>query len=430
MRPWMLVAGLVVLAGYIFIFISILNPPNCDELVQSIQNQLVSARAQLARAQSNPSPVVDSAAIQRSVEVTKENMQLKVKLDNALQQVDTLRRDAEVLKQLPDPPAVAASVVVAPAQQQQPSQHPQHQQQIIPGVIILGMHRSGTSVVGGLVNKMGLNTGSPLIAPAEDNAKGFFERVDVVLQNDMFMKLQNIHYAGNTHRYDSKAALKAALTEPNIFKEGVRGLSFLNDGSNYPWMLKDPRLCITLRTWLPLLNFIPAILFMFRHPMDVALSLHRREGYPMGRGLRMWYVYNRRGIENSADMCRVIGSHRQFMATTAAELDRIHDELRDHCNVPVPNKVSPTDLKTFVDPSLQHGKTGSIDSTCTMTETEILSERGGPNGDGIRPQPSVWATSDPAHLKVYRAAMRAYCAMEDRTAFRHDFKWDEDITDS
>ena len=60
----------------------------------------------------------------------------------------------------------------------------------IPGVIILGMHRSGTSVVGGVMNKMGLNTGGPLIQPAEDNAKGFFERIDVVLQNDEIMKKQ------------------------------------------------------------------------------------------------------------------------------------------------------------------------------------------------------------------------------------------------
>ena len=42
------------------------------------------------------------------------------------------------------------------------------------------MHRSGTSVLGGLINKMGLKTGGPLIAPAEDNEKGFFERIDVV----------------------------------------------------------------------------------------------------------------------------------------------------------------------------------------------------------------------------------------------------------
>ena len=42
------------------------------------------------------------------------------------------------------------------------------------GIIILGMHRSGTSVVGGLMNAMGLNTGGSLIRPGNDNEKGFF----------------------------------------------------------------------------------------------------------------------------------------------------------------------------------------------------------------------------------------------------------------
>jgi hypothetical protein len=36
-----------------------------------------------------------------------------------------------------------------------------------PGVIVLGMHRSGTSILGGLLNKLGLKTGGPLIGPAE-----------------------------------------------------------------------------------------------------------------------------------------------------------------------------------------------------------------------------------------------------------------------
>ena len=57
------------------------------------------------------------------------------------------------------------------------------------------MHRSGTSLLGGLMNAMGLKTGGPLIGAAGDNAKGFFERIDVVLQNDYIMKKQGIHYS-------------------------------------------------------------------------------------------------------------------------------------------------------------------------------------------------------------------------------------------
>ncbi len=46
------------------------------------------------------------------------------------------------------------------------------------GVIVLGMHRSGTSMLSGLmVTGSGYNTGGPLIGSAFDNEKGFFERL-------------------------------------------------------------------------------------------------------------------------------------------------------------------------------------------------------------------------------------------------------------
>lgn len=138
-----------------------------------------------------------------------------------------------------------------------------------PGVIILGMHRSGTSVIGGLMHQMGLQVGGPLIGPAADNAKGFFERVDVVLQNDYLMRKQQVHYALNTQSYDGALGLKHALEglDTQWFAEGRRGLAFLNDAKSSPWMLKDPRLCITLRTWLGLLKGSPAVLFAYRHPL-------------------------------------------------------------------------------------------------------------------------------------------------------------------
>jgi len=78
------------------------------------------------------------------------------------------------------------------------------------GVVVLGMHRSGTSVTGGLLNRMGLKCGAPLIGPAEDNKKGFFERVDVVLQNDYLLKIQGLHYAAGIHRYDWRKGLRHA----------------------------------------------------------------------------------------------------------------------------------------------------------------------------------------------------------------------------
>jgi hypothetical protein len=288
------------------------------------------------------------------------------------------------------------------------------------GVIILGMHRSGTSVLGGLINKMGLKTGGPLIQAAEDNAKGFFERIDVVLQNDNVMKNQRIHYSFHTYKYNALKGLTDILNdmeEGPFFSEGRRGLKFLNDEASFPWMLKDPRLCITFRTWLPLLKFIPSILFTYRHPMDVALSMHKRdfEQFEMSKGLKLWYVYNRMAVEQSHDLCRVVTSHRLIMQQPEVELNRIYDELRG-CGVEVPRRVSKEDINDFIDLRLQHGRTTLKDTSC---EEDL---------DGIMP-PSSWENPSTSDVDLYRQCIRAYCAMEDRSAFSANFEWNHSIID-
>lgn len=288
-----------------------------------------------------------------------------------------------------------------------------------PGVIILGMHRSGTSALGGLINKMGLKTGGPLIRAAEDNEKGFFERIDVVLQDDYLMQRQRVHYSVNTYKYDALAGIKDIINDDGtFFKEGKRGLAFLNNKENYPWMLKDPRLCITLRTWLPFLNFIPAVLFTYRHPMDVALSMSKREfeKFAVNKGLRLWYVYNKRAIEQSQDLCRVTTSHRKVMQQPKQELDRIFDELVA-CGVAVPHKLDDTEISSFIDIKLQHGKSTLKDHSCDQDLTSIL-------------PPESWPTKDDQHIRLYREVMRVYCAMEDGRAFQRGFQFADFVKDN
>jgi hypothetical protein len=290
-----------------------------------------------------------------------------------------------------------------------------------PGVIVLGMHRSGTSILGGLLTKLGLKTGGNLIHPAEDNEKGFFERVDVVLQNDKFMSYQDCHYGGHTWQYDAGKGLKSYYLEannPSFFSEGKKSLAFYNSPASYPWMMKDPRLCITFRTWLPLLNFIPSVLFTYRHPMDVAKSLNTRyEKYKFARGLKLWYVYNKRAIQQSTDLCRVVTSHHKIMTDPNGELKKIRQALIA-CGVAVPHDATVGEVAEFIDIKLQHGKSTLRDHTCEGDELSTL-----------EPPKEMWPTTDPQHVKLYREVMRVYCAMEDGSAYSAQFPWDDDIKD-
>ena len=298
-----------------------------------------------------------------------------------------------------------------------------HEKKTIPGVIILGMHRSGTSIVGGLMNKMGLSTGGPLIPPNFDNEKGFFERIDVVLQNDEIMRKQNTYYSYRTYSYDSLQGIKSILTETGkFFNEGKRALAFLNNPINFPWMLKDPRLCITLRTWLPFLSSIPSILFTYRNPMDVALSMNTRETehFPIARGLKLWYIYNKRAIQQTQDLCRVVTSHKKMMSQPSIELQRIYFELKEKCRVPVPHEVSQEDINDFIDVNLQHGRTSLLDTYCADPSTDFQS---------LSPPEDKWKTDDPKHLQLYRSCVKLYCDLESFEAYENGYQFDESIRD-
>jgi Uncharacterized protein conserved in bacteria len=77
------------------------------------------------------------------------------------------------------------------------------------GFVVLGMHRSGTSMLSGLlVDGFGYQVGAPLIQPSFDNERGFFELLPAVLQNDEFMYNQNVNWAANVGKYDYKRALE------------------------------------------------------------------------------------------------------------------------------------------------------------------------------------------------------------------------------
>eukprot|EP01039_Chlorochromonas_danica_P002492 gene2492-2730_t len=292
-----------------------------------------------------------------------------------------------------------------------------------PGVIVLGMHRSGTSLLTGLMSMTGLKTGEPLLDPTPENPKGYFERKDLFLQNEGLFMLQNINYANGTYRYDPMRGLVHILKYRHMgdfFINGTNALMFLNGPANYPWIVKDPRLCITIRTWLPLLNFLPAVLFTYRHPLDSAKSIHDRtyEKYDLSVGLKMWYVYNRRAIMQSHDLCRVVTSARRVVRSTESELKRVYEELKFGCGVPIPRELTREDISSFIDMSLQHGRTSLSRSPCEHHHADHAHVT------------RVWnSTHHPERFALYRECLRVYCAMEDGAAFSPSFEWNFDIRD-
>ena len=294
------------------------------------------------------------------------------------------------------------------------------------GFVVLGMHRSGTSMLSGLLaTSCGYTVGGPLIGAHFDNEKGFFERIDVVLQNDEFMAKQRIWWSHNVINYNPDLALEHKKDGTVTFdKYGKPGLDFLNNPSNAPWLQKDPRMCITLKTWLKLMNNEPAVVYTYRHPLEVAMSLHKREkNFPMELGLRLWIVYNMRGIQNSKGLCIVKSSNDALLSDPLNEVQRISDELTSLCGVPAPpHRVSQEDVDKFVDPNLQHnkkqleakGNDGAViaeynDGKCKVREYKSDVEEG--------------TVQHEREQKLYGIAMKIYCDFQSGKVYEDDYEW-------
>jgi hypothetical protein len=288
------------------------------------------------------------------------------------------------------------------------------------GFVVLGMHRSGTSMLSGLlVTGMGYKTGGPLIGSAADNEKGFFERLDVVLQNDLMMNSQKVWWSVNVREYDPERALAEKDSGKVDFKKGIKALKFFNDPEHAPFLQKDPRMCITLKTWLTLMQNEPAAVFTYRHPLEVARSLKKREkGFTLDHGLRLWIVYNMRAIQNSADLCRVLSSNDAVLADPMKEVQRISDELTRKCRVPAPPRtLSRDDVEKFVDPGLQHNKKDKKDrfevmdygSGCVAREYDTEYTEG---SDGYTRERGL-----------YIKAMKMYCDFQSGKGFEADYEW-------
>ncbi len=291
------------------------------------------------------------------------------------------------------------------------------------GFMVLGMHRSGTSMLTGLLYMAGGYTFGGFLYKGKENSKGFFERFDVVNQNDAFLEDQEISWEENVLSFDWEKALRDKESGEIPFKGGNRFFRFTKDAKNIPWLQKDPRMCITLKTWIKIMDKEPAIVFTYRHPLEVAMSLEKRK-LQLRKGLKLWIAYNMRAIQNSRGLCIVKTSNTKLLANPNEELQRISAELTTKCNVVAPpHKIKQEEVEKFIDPTLQHhnaddkGQKEVLEThnggTCVVYGFQSKHKNGSPKFREER--------------QLYLKAMRLFCDLETGKAFREDYEWPEII---
>ncbi len=157
-------------------------------------------------------------------------------------------------------------------------------------ILISGMHRSGTSMVARLLHACGLYLGPEdrLMPAGQDNPEGFWEHLDFVALNDVLLECAG----GSWDSPPPEGVNWPELADQWGFGNHARKLIEPFAGQAV-WGFKDPRTCLTFPFWHHLLPEGRVVLCL-RHPVSVALSLHRRNHFSPVFGLKLWYTYNRR----------------------------------------------------------------------------------------------------------------------------------------
>jgi len=148
-----------------------------------------------------------------------------------------------------------------------------------PPLIVLGMHRSGTTMLTQLLEACGLFVGRDLDRNHEarffrllnddvlEAGGGGWERAEpylAVREEPAFAQRMSVQLGSALERGFSRRFL--TLTK----------CLALTAGQRFPWGWKDPRTCLTLPHWLAV--FASArLVHIVRHPLDVAISLQKRE---------------------------------------------------------------------------------------------------------------------------------------------------------
>jgi hypothetical protein len=165
------------------------------------------------------------------------------------------------------------------------------------GVMVAGMHRSGTSAVTRVINLLGVPLGrEDDIYTADDNPAGHWESMTLSELNEMILHLFGGFDMGMPPM--PRSWLRSRRAE---YLRDVMRATFDNVYQGERWLWKDPRICLTLPLWRQVLDDF-CVVFVVREAGPVTRSLHRREGFPTAYCYALWDDYNRRAVAASSGL--------------------------------------------------------------------------------------------------------------------------------
>jgi hypothetical protein len=230
-----------------------------------------------------------------------------------------------------------------------------------PALVVLGMHRSGTSALARALAFCGYALPTDLMAPHSDNPKGFWEPVGVVQLNEKILAalgatwdrpgpflLPAVDLPTSSERVSAAIASK-------FLPDAVEALRH-SWGTSGAIVLKDPRIVLFLPLWRAALaeaGYAPRFVLVCRNPLEVAASLRERNRLALRSSLLLWQTYNLPALElETSDALGAVVSYERLLENPVDALKHLFEELRIGIEPLEPDASSA--LREFIAPQDRH----------------------------------------------------------------------------
>ncbi|HEY5024083.1 MAG TPA: hypothetical protein VII76_03835 [Acidimicrobiales bacterium] len=201
-----------------------------------------------------------------------------------------------------------------------------------PWVLVVGMHRSGTSALTGALGRLGLAlpAGDDLVTGRYDNPVHYESRALNDLDDAILGALGGSWSAPPTPApgwESSPAVLGVTAGAARCARRAFPGAG--------PVVWKDPRLCLLLPAWRSLLPAPIVTILLWRQPLAVARSLRARQGFPPSLGLALWERYTRAALTGLSGHPGYVMSYEELLADPGAALGPLARWLHGPGRVPL-----------------------------------------------------------------------------------------------
>lgn len=178
-----------------------------------------------------------------------------------------------------------------------------------PLLLIVGMHRSGTSLLGSLLEASGIAMPGSLINGDTHNPEGYFERVDITaLQERLLIDLERWWPSPRGMKPLPEGWLESDLGQQSLI-DLIALLKPEAKRQKGPWAIKDPRSSLLLPLWTAAckqLEIPLQLILAVRNPAEVMVSLVRRDQAATGmdgwRAQRLWWHHNAQVLREGREL--------------------------------------------------------------------------------------------------------------------------------